>query len=328
METLPALPSPVVSVSEKASIWIPLKLLSIPVGAGLVAALAARHAPPGEAIGYWTGLMLLPMLIALAAVRFKPAKQMRTFSTIFCVIGLVGLGSTLSSVIQNLPSAPQKTPQEIAREAAGTQPITVSGTASEQKVDRVLREFIGDILAARKKHDADAAPLGPSLASIYTAQSFSSKKQMEDVVAALKKILQVDGEMIDKFQRLPQEVRARVDVSDLDPSDKEDVMRGFQQGYGESRIVDTYRDVRATEEQWVAATVDLYTFALQHASNIKTTDKKIVITEGDLLNQFNAKLKTSRDLRRQVDDANNRLTTLQATAMQKTGISKSDLGLK
>jgi hypothetical protein len=313
---------------EKASIWIPIKLLVVPIIAGLATAAVERNAPPGEPIGYWIGMMLFPTLIALAMVRFKPAKKMRTFSTVFFLIGLLGMGGTLVSHLQELGAGPQKTPKEIAQEAAGMRPVTESGTASEQKVNRVLREFLADIIAARKKHDADMAPLEPVLAGVYTPQSFGSKRQMEDVIAALNRALEIDGEMMIKIQRLPQEMQARVDASDLDPSDKEDLMRGVQKGYGNSNIVATYHEVRSAEEHWVAATVDLYTFGSRHASRIQTTDGKILIAKDALLSRFNAKFKNSRALRRQLDEANQRLAALQAAAMRQTGINKDDLGLK
>jgi 23S rRNA G2069 N7-methylase RlmK/C1962 C5-methylase RlmI len=187
---------------------------------------------------------------------------------------------------------------------------------------------MSDMLAARKKHDADAAPLMPVLATLYTAQSFSDKHQMEDVIAALNKTLEVDGAMSTKIERLPQEMKARVDASDLDASDKEDAMRGFEKGYGNSGVVDAYREIHSEEEQWVAATVDLYTFASHHASAIKIKDQKIVIAGADLLVEFNAKFDHSRDLRKKLRENNKRLVALQEAAMQKTGIDKSDLGLK
>jgi hypothetical protein len=299
----------------------------VPLVAFVVTALAERNAPPGEAIGYWIGAMLLPTLIAFAVVGFKPAKRMRTFSTVFCVVGVIGLGGMLASMERGI-FARQKTPKELVQEAAGTKPVTESGTPSERKMDRLLREFMSDVLAARKKHDAGVAPLAPVLATLYTPQSFSGKRQMDDMITTLKKIVEIDGEMMGKFERLPQEFKARLDASDLNSSDKEDVMRGFENGYGGSGIPAAYREISSAEEQWEAASVDLYTFALQHASAIKIKDQKIVIADADVLDEFNAKLSHSRDLRKKVHEGNQRLAALQAAATRKTGITKSDLGLK
>jgi hypothetical protein len=312
---------------EKFSIWIPVKLAVVPIVGLIMTALEERSAPRGEAIGYFIGVMLLPTLIALIVVGFKPARKMRTLSTVFCCVGLAGFGGVLLSTSVR-PFEQQKTPQDLMREAAGTKPKTEPANSSESEVDTLLREFMSDTLAARKKHDADASPLAPALTTLYTAQSFSSAKHMEDAVAAVNKVLQIDGEFADKFQRMPQDLKARVDASGLTPTDKEDVMIGFQKGYGGSEILKAYSDVRTLEEQWAAATIELYSFARQHSSAIKTADNKILISDPGLLNQFNEKLKHSRERRRNLDEANQRLAGIQAAALQKTGLSKSDLGLK
>jgi hypothetical protein len=132
---LPAAPAPTVAAPEreKASIWIPVKLAVVPLLAFVVTGLAERNAPQSEAIGYWIGAMLLPTLVAFAVVRFKPAKRMRTFSTVFCLVGVIGLGGMLTSM-QGRIFERQKTPKELAQEAAGTKPTTESGTPSERKV--------------------------------------------------------------------------------------------------------------------------------------------------------------------------------------------------
>jgi hypothetical protein len=222
----------------------------------------------------------------------------------------------------------QKTPQEIVREAAGTKPVDDKGTPSKREIDRLSREFISGVLEARKKHDADAALVAPALATMYTVRSFDSRQHMDAVTAAVKEILRVDNEMADKIQRWPQETKARVDASSLNQSDKEDFMRGFQEVYGNSEILTLRRDLQLTEEQWAAASIDLYTFASQHATGIKTNEKEILIADSTLLSQFNAKFKNSRDLQKKLDEGNQRLTAMQAATMKKLGISNSDLGLK
>jgi hypothetical protein len=317
------IPSP-----ERVSIWVPIKLVVVPLAAIVVTRFAERNASSAEAFGYWTAIMLIPFLVALAVVRFKPLPKMRTFSTVFCLVGLIGMAMMLVSSLTNQVHGQQKTAQELAQEASGVKPVTESSNPSERKTDRVLREFLADVLAARKKHDADAAPLAPVLATLYTAPSFSDKQKMGDVIATLKKILEIDGEMTSKFERLPEEFKKRVDTSDLNASEKEDVVRGFEKGYGGSQVPAAYHELRTTEALWGASALDLYTFSLEHASAIKIVNQKIVIADHDLLNEFNAKFSTSRDLRDKIREGNQRLVALQAAASQKSGITKSDLGLK
>src|SRR6516165_6177933 len=98
--------------AQKASVWIAVKLLAVPLAAALLTALEE------SGFGYWIGLMVIPTLVALLVVRFKPAKKMRTFSNVFCLVGLIGIGSMTTSHMQDLASQ-QKTVKQIAQEAAG-----------------------------------------------------------------------------------------------------------------------------------------------------------------------------------------------------------------
>lgn len=307
---------------------MPLKLLSVPVAAVFVTIVAESNAPAGEAIGYWFGAQLVPLLVGLIVVRFKPLRKIRTFSTLFCCVGLVGLLFVFFGSVQERLARHQKTVREIVKEAAGTKPIENTGDSSEQAMDRVSREFLSDILAARKKHDADATALQPVLATLYTPGSFQSRQHMENMIAAVRKIEQVDGEMAEKLQRWPQETRARLDASGLSQQQKEDYLSGFQKAYGSSDVMAAWREVHSIEGQWATATVDLYTFASQHARGIKTNSKQILIADKSVLSPFNARFTNSRDLRNKLHQANQRLATIQSLNMQKLGINKADLGLQ
>ena len=306
---------------QKFSFWVPVKLISVPVVAGLATFYMERGAPESEAFGFWIGMMLLPTLIAFLVVKFKPSLKMQTFSTVFCLVGVIG---ALVTAAGHTPRA-GKTPQQIVREAAGTKPV--DNSIPDSKVDRLLRDFLADMLAVRKKHDADAAPLTPVLSNLYSAESFSSRKQMEDAIAAVRKLVEVDGEITDKLQHAPQDFQARLDRAGLSPADREGAMRGFQQGFGDSGALTQYHEVRASEEKWADATVDLYNFALQHASRIKASGGKIVIADKAVLRDFNVKLKNSGDLRDKMAAANQHLVEIQAAALKKAGLTNSDLGL-
>jgi len=134
--------------------------------------------------------------------------------------------------------------------------------------------------------------------------------------------------MADIVQRLPQEAKARVDASSLSRQEKEDYLRGLQKAYGNSDVLAAWRDVRSIEEQWATATIDLYTFASQHAAGIKTNRKQILIADKSLLSQFNTRFTSSRDLQRKMNEANQLLETINSQNLQKLGINKADLGLE
>jgi hypothetical protein len=307
--------------------WTTFQLASVPIAAVISTGMADRGADPAEAVGYFIGMMLLPILIALAAVGFKPRRKLRTFSTVFCCVGLLGAAATMSSTLRDL-SSPRRTPRELVQEALGTKPAPETGSLAEREMGRLVREFIGYMRAARSKHDTDAAAVAPFLANLYTAQSFSSVKEMQNMIGALKQTREIDQEMAQKVQRMPQDLKARVDASRLNASDKEDFMRGVQRGYASSDIIKIYGEVGDAEERWVVSSIDLYSFALQHASGIKTSGNRILIADQKLMGQFNEKLHNSRDLRKKLHEANQRLFSAQAAAMQNMGITNGDLGLK
>ncbi len=222
----------------------------------------------------------------------------------------------------------EKTPREIIQAALSTKPIDETGDSSERAAMRVNRELVAGMVAARKKHDADAAALGPVLITLYTPASFQSMKKMGQAIAAVNKVNEIDGEFSNKLDHYVDDARALVEASDLTAQEKEDYMIGMQRAYITSDSLAAYHDVRSAEEQWRAATVDLYNFALQHAASIKVKNRQILLVGKSLTDQFNARLKNSRDLRSKLRDANQRLVSAQTAGMKKLGIDKSDLGFE
>src|SRR5258708_30680621 len=114
---------------------------------------------------------------------------MESSATVFCGRGVWGAVRAAESHFDRR----EKTPEQIMKEALGKAPVDNTGTPAEREMARINREFIADMLATRKKHDADAAALGPALGTLYTASSFANKRSMGEAAAAVKKILDVDA---------------------------------------------------------------------------------------------------------------------------------------
>src|SRR5260370_25863816 len=126
-------------------------------------------------------------------------------------------------------------------------------------------------------------------------------------MATAGNLVEWDGKITAKTTGVRRDFQARLDRAGLSPADREGDMRGFQQGFGDSGALTQYHEVRASEEKWADATVDLYNFALQHASRIKASGGKIVIADKAVLRDFNVKLKNSGDLRDKMAAANQHL---------------------
>jgi hypothetical protein len=69
-------------------------------------------------------------------------------------------------------------------------------------------------------------------------------------------------------------------------------------------------------------------FPAAHGQHQGKKNGQISVVGKGLADQFNAKLKNSRDLRNKMRDANQRMASAQSAGMQKLGIGKSDLGLE
>lgn len=263
--------------------------------------------------------MILRTLAASLFSKFRSSFARRTFSAALVIAVLVGPSSVFGA---------QETPTgDRAKELIGLKPLGSNASEAEREMVRVNHEFLNDMLAERRKHDSAFAELQPVLAKLYKAESFSNKQQMQDIITALKKVLDVDGAMIGRLEHSPEEMRKRLDNSKLGAKDKNDVMEGFQNAYGGSELMDLYREARNREELWISTSIDLYSFAMQHAENISIREGEITIAGHELVGQFNVKLKNSRALRQQLRETNERIGAVRAEKMKKLELTNSDLGL-
>ncbi len=87
----------------------------------------------GFRIGTLFGMLLLPFLIAYVISGRKKARNPRAFAVIFCIVCLLGLGSTLVSSVSF--ETPEQRIGRLAREAAGLQPEKHVGSSSQRRFD-------------------------------------------------------------------------------------------------------------------------------------------------------------------------------------------------
>lgn len=263
--------------------------------------------------------MILRTFAASLFSKFRSSCDRRTFSAALVIAVLLGPSALLGA---------QETPTgDRAKELLGLKPLDRNASETEREMVRVNQEFLNDMLAERRRHDSALAELQPVLAKLYTAESFSNKQQMQDIITTLNKMLDVDGTMIGRLEHAPEEMRKRLDNSKLGAKDKNDVMNGFQDAYGGSELLDLYREARNREELWISTSIDLYSFAMQHAENISIRDGKITIAGHELVGQFNVKLKNSRALRQQLRETNEGIRTVRTEKMKKLELTNTDLGL-
>ena len=265
------------------------------------------------------GTMFLRKFAASLFSKFAASFDLRTLSAALMFAVLLGLPVVLG--------AQETLTGDRYKELLGLKPLGPNASATEREMVRVNHEYLNDMLANRKKHDAAAAELQPVLAKLYTAESFSDKQQIQDVITALKKSLEIDGAMIEMLEHSPEEMKKRLDASTLSAKDKNDVMEGFQRAYAGAELLDLYREARSRQELWISTSIDLYSFVMQNAEKISVREGQVKIVGHELVEQFNLKLDNSLALQQQVRETNARIRSVKAEKMKKRGITNSDVGL-
>jgi len=253
-------------------------------------------------------------------LKFRFLFAFRIISVVLVIASALGFCLLLAAQ-ETTPTADR------TKQAIGLKPLRANATPAEREAVRLNHEFFNDMLAERRKHDAALAELQPVLARLFMPESFANKQQAQEIIDALKKMLDIDGAMTETMEHAPEEYRKRLDNSKLGAKAKNAVMQGFQRGYGSPELLGLYRQGRSREVLWVASSVDLYNFAIQHAGNISLREGKLTIAGDELVEQFNLKVKNANTLREQMHETNEQMRVTLAERMQKIGVTNSDLGL-
>jgi hypothetical protein len=184
------------------------------------------------------------------------------------------------------------------------------------------------MLDRRKSHDAEVARFEPTLAQLYSADSFSSPAAIHRTMDAVNGVLATDQKFSKQLQEWQEQSEYEVNRSSMSEGDKEQFITGIRRSIGDSKILDIYRHVLETESRWVDSTADLYNFALSSSSKLAIRDSNIVINDENVREQFNRKLADSQAIRKDLRSLNSRLKQQQSEGMQQVGVTPEDLGLK
>jgi hypothetical protein len=272
-----------------------------------------------ETLGYAFGGALGSFVVALLIAVFKPVKHFLRFGLAF------GSLSLLFFVTQGQisPAALKQHIADLAKEAAGTK-----SAENRSGVDAATRDLLRDILQERKEFDQQSAQFVPTLAKIYSLESFSSKEEMRRMRDAIRDSVALDVQFTRKLESIPEQAEARLNQMSVSDSDKAEMIKGIRQAYGESKVLNIRMQAMAAEKQWADATVGFYEFAMANAGKIKAEGSHLVIANEKLRQEFNARMKQSESLRDNVRKLNAELDAAQRETLEQAGITKKDLGLK
>jgi hypothetical protein len=150
---------------------------------------------------------------------------------------------------------------------------------------------------------------------------------MQRTMDAMKKLTSLDRETEDMVRRMPDSVKARLDKTGLSESDKEKFLKGFNGSFNNSELVSARDEAVSAENDWADSVDGLYSFAIQHSSQILVIKDSIEIPSKLVREEFNDRLSRSDNLRQTFVTASKKANDLRAENFKKTGVSPADAGL-
>ncbi len=272
-----------------------------------------------ESFGYAVGSLLTAAAVAYAIAGRRKVRNWFRFNLWLCGFCLLFLLLEVS----NHPQDPKKTVGRLMREVAGTAPVTRSSSPMED----LERASMRIMLDSRRAHDSEVTKYSDDLASLYTAESFSSVARMKRSAEAVTHVLSADQTLTEEIDRWPEMVRQEAAKTSLSAKEQADFVEGATNGMVNSSVVSLRKDATSVEAGWAAATLELYTFAQRNSRDIVISGAKIMIANAPVRTKFNELLSKSEELRSNLQEANKRLRQAQTEVTREYGVTEKDLGL-
>jgi len=150
---------------------------------------------------------------------------------------------------------------------------------------------------------------------------------MQRAMDAAVKALKLDSETEAMLKRMPESVKAHLDQTDLSDADKSRYLKGFMASFNEPETLSARNQVIAAESEWGDSVRDLYSFSLQHASQIVVAKEGIIISNKDTREKSNQKITRSGKLRETFLAATKKADDVRGASFKKFVISPADIGL-
>lgn len=329
--TVPSAGTTAVKVVEKkgSNAWSIVRILFV-ICFTYVGALSYKTPYMGflepEVLGAWMGGLLIPVVVALIACSFSKKKRTWHLFTVW----LFWTAFLLPSFeVSNRPPT-ETTEQRLSRlgkEAAGTVPIRTYRSSAYESEDSVMREYLKDVIkAVTDLSQAESRLDNQAFANLYSSASFGTAANIQRTIRAINEQQQINDEMTIQLKQITTKLKLRIDSSGWSRHHRESFWRDFEEHFNT-----TLQQRTATVnvfKTWSAATTDLYVFASDHLSKIAVAGGELVITDGRVRNEFNEKLKKSRDLYDAVNKLSEQSEQGRKDARQRFGLGPTEAGPK
>jgi hypothetical protein len=319
---------PTISGSEsKPRTFGPVAFVGVAIGIALAIAKAMVWSGgdfTAEVLGYALGSAALPMLIAYAIAGRKKVWNPNLLSFSFCGMCLL----LLLMEVRAHPVSWKTHVADIVRETAGTKALSSDETSADPEMDAILRGILQDMVKIRQARDTEVARFSIGIDEVYSPESFSSPTEIRQTLGAVNGVLAADKEFSVQFAQWQEQVEGRVNRSSMSDQKKQDFLKGFRRSLGDSEILRIREEIMRTETRWAGSVSDLYGFASSNTAKFLVSGSEIVVTDQNVKEQFDRKLKNSQEIRSDLQRLNSRLLELQREGMKQFGLTPEDLRLK
>jgi hypothetical protein len=279
----------------------------------------------GIRIGTLIGMLLLPFLIAYAIAGRKKARNPRAFAVIFCIVCLLGLGSSLVSSLSF--ETPEHRIARLAREAAGLQPERHTGFARQRKFDDAVRNQYRNLVQQNRTYMESIKNIDMSqLKMINSAESFATPGAATEARRELHALYDLDAAQEDKVKEILGNLRRTMESEASSASERESMLQGFDKGTAEAAA--KRQHALDSEKVWIDAVDDLYAYAEMHQGGFSLSNGHLIIPDAVIRNEFNSKMEYQGEQRKAFLQAQKEFSQFQGQSLDKLGLTPKDVGVK
>jgi hypothetical protein len=291
--------------------------------AAYVTYIAYHRQWTSEASGYWLGTLILPFAVAYLIAGRRSRRNWLGFSVCFLAFTIIGSLASSVSRHKGLLDLPQA---EMIKTIAGTMPLPDNASEEDKQTVAATRQVFADMNQVERSYNQRQAELTPELNKLYTAGAFASRPATVHMRDIVHKKLALDQETSAKLQHFPETVRTSLQKSSLSEGERRAFLEGLESQFKDSEVMKARQQMLTAEENWAAATTDLYDFALQHTSQIVVTKDAVGITSGEVRAQFNNRFHHALEQRDTFNTSVEKVFEARNAYLKPSGLTPADLG--
>ena len=289
-----------------------------------------------QEIGYRFGFFIWPVLIAMIVAWLVAGRKRRRdpnlFAILFCSIA-VGVGAL--TVVGDLRATgslpfhgPETTDQKMGRlmrEAAGLQPVH-KPLFGENKLDTWTRDLFRDLIVLNRQFQQEARKLDTkNIAVLGTPASFADPDSATAGLMEIHARHKLNSLQEQSIQNLLDNFKHH--LSDVSSDDSREHIEGMDEGL--ARVMPVRHKALAAEKAWLDSLDDIYSFArIQHSKIGLSTADHLIITDNQVREQFNTRIRAMNSTRREYVQATRDFASMQNNTLQKLGLTGKETGVR